>query len=69
MAKETNIFKDPVMAGLKLHKAPFPKNVTKIEYRATADGKSWQELDFKDFFPADVEVRKRNMGLREKEIR
>lgn len=69
VAKETNIFKDPVMAGLKLHKAPFPKNVTQIEYRATADGKSWQELDFKDFFPADAEVRKRNMGLREKEIR
>lgn len=68
-AKETNIFKDPLMAGLKLHKAPFPQNVTRIEYRATADGKSWQELDFKDFFPADAEVRQRKMGLREKEIR
>ena len=67
--KETNIFKDPGFSGLKLHKPPLAAKIEIKEYRATADGKSWQELDFKDFFPADAEVRKRNMGLREKEIR
>lgn len=67
--KETNIFKDPLMPGLKLHKPPFAPGVSKKEYRATPDGKSWEILDFKDFFPADPEVRRRGMGLQENKVR
>ncbi|MBE6386308.1 MAG: DUF1565 domain-containing protein [Lentisphaerae bacterium] len=67
--KETNIFKDPLLPGLKLHKPPLPAKIEKKEYRATADGKSWEVLDFKDFFPADKEVRRRGMGLRESDFR
>ena len=66
--KETNIFKDPGMAGLKLHKPPLAAKIEIKEYRAAADGKSWEVLEFKDFFPADKEVRSCGMGLREKEI-
>ena len=67
--KETNIFKDPRMPGIKLHKMPCSQEVARKEYRAAADGKSWENLDFKDFFPADAEIRSRKMGLRESEIR
>ena len=66
--KETNIFKDPLLPGLKLHKPPLAAGIEKKEYRATADGKSWEFLDFKDFFPADKEVRRRGMGLRESDF-
>jgi hypothetical protein len=57
------------MPGLKLHKPPFAPGVSKKEYRATPDGKSWEVLDFKDFFPADPEVRRRGMGLQENKVR
>ncbi len=67
--KETNIFKDPQIPGLKLHKPPFDPRTAQKEYRATPDGKSWEKLDFKDFFPADPEIRRRGMGLREAELR
>ena len=67
--KETNIFKDPRMPGIKLHTMPCSQDVAKKEYRATADGKSWERLDFKDFFPADAVVRSKGIGLRESEIR
>ena len=63
--KESNIFKDPQMPGLKLHKPPFTAGIEKKEYRAAAGGKGWDVLDFKDFFPADKEIRSRGMGLKE----
>jgi hypothetical protein len=67
--KETNVFKDPGFSGLKLHSPPFAEGLSKKEYQATPDGKSWKVLDYKDFFPADQELRRRGIGLREKEVR
>ena len=57
------------MPGIKLHTMPCSQDMAKKEYRATADGKSWERLDFKDFFPADAVVRSKGIGLRESEIR